>query len=172
MLNLEPQIRYEGGFLTDKENWTRISGAFIAEGGESYLTIGNFDGYFNSDTLNLHEGGVYPTVGYWEVAYYYIDDVSVVEDTSYHVGVNEPMAIGNEQLAIYPTPVKDVLTVETTGRDLTFELLDIQGKAILWQQLLASPQTMNVSHLPAGVYVAVLRQQGMAVARRKVIIQR
>jgi hypothetical protein len=172
LLSLTPQVRYEGDFLTDKENWIRIHGDFIAEGGENYMTIGNFDGYFNSDTLNIYEGGVHPTVGYWEVAAYYIDDVSVVEDTSYHVGIGDQLAIANEQLTIYPNPATDVLTIEATGRDMAFELLDVQGKAILRQRLQAQRQNMDVSHLPAGVYVAVLRQQGVAVARRKVVIQR
>lgn len=176
-LSLEPQVRYEGDFLTDKEGWMRVAGDFIAEGGENYMTIGNFDGYFNSDTLNLYEGGVVDgtgayNIGYWELAVYFIDDVSVVEDTTWHVGVNEQLTIGNEQLSIYPNPAKDVLTLEATRKDMVLELLDMQGRAVLRQVMQTKRQNMDVSYLPAGVYVAVLRQEGVAVARRKVVIQR
>ena len=170
LITLNPQIRYEGDFLTDKEGWMRVSGDFIAEGGENYMTIGNFDGYFNSDTLNLHEGGVSPTIGYWEVAFYYIDDVSVVEDSSYHVGVREKES---SKFSLWPNPATDILIVETsTVKENTFELMDMQGRIVMWQIIQSQRQQMDVSHLPTGVYVAVLRQKGVAVARRKVVIQR
>jgi hypothetical protein len=109
LLSLTPQVRYEGDFLTDKEGWMPIVGSFIAQGGEKYITIGNFDGYANSDTLNLYEGGVIDGFGlyntdYWEVAYYFIDDVSVVEDTSYHVGIENQLSMGNGQWAMGNSP--------------------------------------------------------------------
>ena len=77
------------------------------------MTIGNFDGYFNSDTLNLHKGGSPPS--YWEVAYCLIDDVSVLKDTSWHVGVNEQLDVKNEALEVYPNPNTGTFTVDLTG---------------------------------------------------------
>jgi len=58
-LSLTPQISYEGAeFLTDKEGWMKISGSFVAVGGERYLTIGNFDDDENTDSLFVEGGGV------------------------------------------------------------------------------------------------------------------
>jgi len=66
-----PQINNPAGnFLTDKINWTLISGTFTAVGGESYITIGNFKDDANTDLLNV--GGASAS------SYYYIDDVSVI----------------------------------------------------------------------------------------------
>jgi gliding motility-associated-like protein len=59
--------------LTDRENWMKISGTFIAQGGEKYLTIGNF-----RDTNNLELDTIsspLPWGGNPSVSYYYIDDV-------------------------------------------------------------------------------------------------
>ncbi|MCF8257707.1 MAG: T9SS type A sorting domain-containing protein [Flavobacteriales bacterium] len=174
-MSLTPQVRYEGDFLSDKDGWMRIAGSFIAEGGENYISIGNFDGYANSDTLNLHEGGVLDAsgaynIGYWEVANYFIDDVSVVEDTSYHVGTESQLSMGNGQLSIHPNPAAEAIIIETEGgAHLALGLYDIAGRQVFSSSLHSSKQTIGISHLPAGVYVAVLREKGVAVARRKLV---
>lgn len=71
VLPFVPQIMHPTGtFITDKTNWTQISGTYLASGGEQYLVIGNF--YDNlATTPQMGLGGSYPG------AYYYIDDVSV-----------------------------------------------------------------------------------------------
>jgi len=58
--------------LTNKTGWTKVSGSFIASGGEQYITIGNFNDDTTTDTVRVDSSG-------WagSVAYYYIDDVSV-----------------------------------------------------------------------------------------------
>lgn len=58
--------------LLDTDRWMRIHGTFTAEGGERFLTIGNFA---TADHSNLvyPEGLTYTLPG----AYYYIDDVSI-----------------------------------------------------------------------------------------------
>jgi Secretion system C-terminal sorting domain len=79
-------------FLTDKVNWAPISGEFSAEGGESFITIGNFYSspeYFDS----VGHGGLiwrqpYPS------AYYYIDDVYVRMLTIANAGKNDSICAG------------------------------------------------------------------------------
>lgn len=56
--------------ISDTANWVRISGTYIANGGEKFLTIGNFTGINGTDTLRITNSAFYG-------AYYYIDDVSV-----------------------------------------------------------------------------------------------
>ncbi len=60
-------------FWDDKENWIKVAGSFVAEGGERYLSMGNFSSNFTFDTLNLMDG-TQPVLG---LTYYYIDDVSL-----------------------------------------------------------------------------------------------
>jgi len=77
--NLTPQISSQiGMFLTDTLNWMIIEGEFIADGGEEYLTIGNFKDSSNTDTLNT--GTIYPTGE--NAAYYFIDGVILEESLS------------------------------------------------------------------------------------------
>ncbi len=54
-------------FNIDTISWFEISNSFIANGGEQYLTIGNFDNIINY------------TVGETSYIYVYVDDVSVCE---------------------------------------------------------------------------------------------
>lgn len=77
------QIKNSGGIITDTMNWTLIKGIYNASGGESFLTIGNFT---PGDSVDLSGTGG---------AYYYIDDVSVIELPELNAGVNEVIILGD-----------------------------------------------------------------------------
>lgn len=72
VMQVTPQLTSDMGFLNDTENWTLISGCFIAEGGEQFVTIGNF-------ASDLQTPLQQPCTNLW--SYYYIDDVSLIEIT-------------------------------------------------------------------------------------------
>ena len=78
-LHLSPAIEASGGVeKIDTASWTLIKGNYKAAGGEKYLYLGNFQNDQNSDVT------FYQNVGKWfdTGTYYFIDDVSVVKDTS------------------------------------------------------------------------------------------
>lgn len=63
----------------DTSDWIEIRGEFIAQGGEQYLTIGNFQPDITTNWDTVRPIPQFAGVG----AYYYVDDVSVIlcEDT-------------------------------------------------------------------------------------------
>nr|MDQ3048616.1 gliding motility-associated C-terminal domain-containing protein [Bacteroidota bacterium] len=73
VINVTPQIANNvvDNQLIDKIGWTKISGTYVANGSEQFITIGNFLDDSSSDTTQLSEGS-YP------YSYYYIDDVSII----------------------------------------------------------------------------------------------
>lgn len=75
VLNVPPQIlNKEGNFLIWEE-WTEVKGEYTAQGGEKFITIGNFYTEANTDTLiipGLMQFNPFKT-------YIYIDDVSISE---------------------------------------------------------------------------------------------
>lgn len=72
-LELLPQVENPfGNVITDTVNWVRISGIYSASGGEKFLTLGNFYEDALTDTQRIKPG-------IYKHAYYYIDDVSLVE---------------------------------------------------------------------------------------------
>lgn len=59
--------------VRNTKEWVEISGEFVAEGGERFLTIGNFNSFNHSNVVSTN-GSSTPLPG----AYYYIDDIEVV----------------------------------------------------------------------------------------------
>jgi gliding motility-associated-like protein len=66
-----PQIESTLGYISDIDNWTLISGCFVASGGESFITIGN---YFPITQTPTDPACPHPPV----YSYYYIDDIEVI----------------------------------------------------------------------------------------------
>jgi gliding motility-associated-like protein len=69
-VEVTPHIANDSGnIISDTANWVKISGSFIATGGEKFFTIGRFkrNEYVNYEVVIPYEG----------YSYYYIDDVAV-----------------------------------------------------------------------------------------------
>jgi OOP family OmpA-OmpF porin len=75
VLELPAQLQIPKSYLIRKVNgWIAVSGVVVAEGGEEYITIGNFRPDYEvrvSSRELSREGRV------WDYAYYYIDELSV-----------------------------------------------------------------------------------------------
>lgn len=72
--NVVPQVENPStNLLASTNSWMLVQGTFIANGGESYLTIGNFRTDANTTCATNNPGGPWP-----DYAYYLFDDVSVV----------------------------------------------------------------------------------------------
>lgn len=74
-LNVTPQIEYNGGLISDKNNWTTISGTFTADAAHEWIVIGNFRNNANTTNAGLPGAGG----SFFNRAYYYIDEVVVEE---------------------------------------------------------------------------------------------
>ena len=70
----QPQVVHDfDSLINDMESWTKITGDFIANGDEQFLTIGNFYPASQSNFIDRQNPElILPG------AYYYIDDVSVI----------------------------------------------------------------------------------------------
>lgn len=68
-----PQVQHAvSQRLDDTEQWQCVTGEFVAEGGERFITLGNFNTAAQSNVAT-HEG----LTGLLEGAYYYIDSVTL-----------------------------------------------------------------------------------------------
>ena len=78
----QPQVMNDSNrYITANMGWVMICDTFIAQGGEEFLTLGNFDFYrprnIHKVNRKLHSGIRWSPID--KFAYYYIDDVSVTE---------------------------------------------------------------------------------------------
>jgi hypothetical protein len=170
LLNYEPQVKYsEHEFLDDKEGWIKIEGSFYADGGEQFITIGNFDGHNNSDTLFV--GGGVPPLGqpdYYKHAGYYIDDVSVTLDTTTSIPETE-----KPKLKIFPNPAGNQITIEqvsATGNQLSVEVYDALGRLVTLS-VAQEQQTTIPLNLSKGVYLLRVKEKEEVVFWEKLIIE-
>lgn len=100
LLPYTPQVgNTPGNILTNEIDWSLIQGSFVAQGGEQYITIGNF----YSDSFTSYQIIINPTP--YPFAYYYIDDVSVIEIAACQAGSDIAICPGDSTfLGIAPMP--------------------------------------------------------------------
>jgi gliding motility-associated-like protein len=71
-----PQVANNpANIIADNIGWTKISGSFIAAGGERHIMIGNFNTFQTSNVQFI--GGCFDCNGEPELGYYYVDDICV-----------------------------------------------------------------------------------------------
>ena len=167
-LSFVPQISNpSGNIIYDTLNWMQISGTYIANGGEKYFTIGNF----NDDTNTLVDS----TSGTLMRAYLFIDDVSVIDCT---VGINEIESYKNK-ISLMPNPAKGELRISPSltlpngaGTIVTqiqkLEITDVLGNVVLIESVKSDEKNIkiNVSNFTKGVYfVKVFSDKGIAIKK-------
>ena len=146
-LSFVPQISNPAGnIIYDTLNWVQISGTYIATGGEKYLTIGNF-----KDDANTMIDSTSSTAN---SAYYFIDDVSVIDCTVGIDEVNGNLSVGK----LYPNPACTAVYYESELNDNEnglLELYDMLGNKLSAYKLNHGKNkiTIGTSDYARGVYM-------------------
>jgi hypothetical protein len=112
VLPANPQIQ-NPFIVTDTLNWVKIAGVFTAQGGEQYLTLGNFKNNAQTATRQIQ-----PT-GYLGAAYY-IEDVTVVPLDSFTLkadaGLDKTINIGDSVfIGSFTTGLTNVTWYNSSG---------------------------------------------------------
>ena len=82
-LNCKSQIRNPNGkFLDNREKWVNIQSVYIANGGEEFLTIGNFHSDNNTKLIKLKKPKGIRKKEMKYASYYYIDNVKLINLTT------------------------------------------------------------------------------------------
>ena len=143
-------------FFVDTLNWMLVSAEYIAQGGEKFITIGNF---FTDSTTNIDTVATGPII-----AYYYIDDVSVYNCDS--VGINE-IGNGNLNMSIYPNPTTGILNVSCSATPKEIFITDVIGQRVFTLPK-QNERRIDISSFPSGIYfLNVKTERGVLV--RKII---
>lgn len=94
LFGLSPQINtVPGAFYTDTVGWTLISGIYIAEGGEEWITIGNFNEDDETEVFDFLDEGATPYV------YMFVEDVLVTELSDLDV-LNDTVVCAGETIVL------------------------------------------------------------------------
>ena len=143
-----PQIN-ESKIITDSVNWTRVSGSFIADSAYQYLALGNFYYDANTDTVDMNNKQRHPD----NFAYYYVDYVSVSEDSLWDVTATLEITKSGQQIEIYPNPASNVLNIKNSGSEKTlFTISDVLGKVIYKKLSESNFLQIDIIDIKPGLY--------------------
>ena len=164
-----PQVQnnYLENPLTDKDNWIEIKNTYIAQGGEKYIIIGNFNNDASTDTTNLDLGN--PNSDPW--AYYYIDDVSVICLDCFIGGTNST-SLMDDMLKVYPNPSSNYIYIENKNSNINkTEVMNSLG-IILFTEYNSTKnvQIINFSTINKGIYFLKIYLENDATYIKKIII--
>jgi hypothetical protein len=97
-IKVEPQVKEENFMLLeDRKYWHKIEGIYLANGGEKYITLGNFKQTINDMTQpSIKISNKFTIVGTRSYAYVFVDDVSVEEYTE-----TEKTTVNKKKLYVY-----------------------------------------------------------------------
>ncbi|MFM2223996.1 MAG: hypothetical protein RJA07_198 [Bacteroidota bacterium] len=139
--------------ILDKNNWTQITGSFIADSAYTYLAIGNFYTDSHSNIVRLNND----TFSIFSEAYYYIDDICVSTDSTYaynYIYTDVQNIVENPKTKIYPNPIVDNFSIYFSSPTNYIQLINILGQQIFWEKVepnIAS-YSKDISTLPNGIY--------------------
>lgn len=139
-LSATPQVQNAAGnYIVSTTSWTKISGSFIADGGERFIIIGNFYNDAQTTKDSVATGS--------DVCYYKIDDISV---TTCVTGVND---LAESSFKVYPNPANDLLFVETENPSEVLRVFNVSGQLLIEQNDAGSLRSISTANLVNGIYL-------------------
>ncbi len=154
---LTPHISNAIGNFADTTNWMLITGDYTAQGGERFLTIGNFE-----DTTTIDRDTTLENQGL--KCHFYIDDVSL---TTCAIPQNINDLSSNSAINVYPNPFANTLRIESEKlNQMTINIFDISSKKIMTETFNGNGN-LNTSQMKRGFYFYQIKSKGESIKNGK-----
>lgn len=107
----------------------------------------------------------------------YFDSIQVaytIAGQNCYLDVEDDKSLNKPELTVYPNPANNVVNVDVnyTGSDVvTVSILDIVGKEVATETLMNGKNTIDISHLNAGVYFYAVKQGGDIIETKKLVVR-
>jgi hypothetical protein len=142
VIDLEPQIETAGEIIqADSSYWQTFQFYYSAQGGERFLTIGNFR-YPDEMLMSVD-----PTAGKLSFSYYFFDNILLESDISSDITENQ-----NDFRAWMTTDELNIIAKEARF----YRLYDLTGRLIIQSELSLENTRILVSDIKRGVYLLQL----------------
>jgi hypothetical protein len=160
--DVSPQVvNHPTNFLSDKDLWMQISGSFFAQGGERYLTIGNFNPPATTPLQVVAGGEVNGII------YYFIDDISLTACTNASLSENNFDTFAE----LIQKPGELQVTLNRQLKQPVLRIYDTFGRVIKMLPLQnGGTSNIDVSEFSSGIYFLQLCDNKEIVAGKKVLI--
>lgn len=153
-LLFSPQIK-STTFLIDKSSWILISGTFIANGAEKFITLGTFQDSASINILNVGGAG---GEGFG-TSYYYIDNICISNDsTTCDIPTNIIINNLDDNISFYPNPFSANATlivnynIINSNNDVYYSIYDIMGNLVKKELITDIKTHINRDFLSTGIY--------------------
>ncbi|MBK7816967.1 MAG: T9SS type A sorting domain-containing protein [Sphingobacteriaceae bacterium] len=149
-----PQIQNAANNYFDQITWKKVKGSFYSSGGESYLTIGNFNSTANTNSMIVNTN----TMVYNPCcAFVYIDDVCVTTDSLYSetwTSIETQELNKSKFIKLSPNPASNKLFIQRGNyiNNLNITIYDLNMKLLL-EVVNFKQNELDISSLPLGVYI-------------------
>lgn len=138
------------------------------------LTVGIFSGTVMQTSYNYYDDSTGKIVFRTSITNFSIPVLGINDTAVSHEAINDPtLSItnieNNSNIAFYPNPVKDILTINTTNTEISLlEIYDLNGRRIL---SIARPQNkISLATLNQGIYLTKL-YSSKGIQTKKIIKQ-
>ena len=82
-----------------------------------------------------------------------------------------PLSVSTQTpFTLYPNPTTGKLTIEGISGDVQIYLHDFVGKSVFTSSLTSSRNTIDLSHLPSGMYVVTLQREDKTMTEVLIIV--
>ena len=91
---------------------------------------------------------------------------------TYTVSAVKKLKFDNVEITAYPNPTTDFITIENSDKlqkELTVEVVDIQGKIYLIEKYTSDKKKVNFAKFSAGMYFLNVKQNGTTIKSFKII---
>jgi hypothetical protein len=150
---------------TSKGRYKRKSNASALQTRTSkgFLTLGNFHHNNATDTVLVNPS---PQSQNDDFAYYYIDNVSLVEDSS--TGINE---LENAGFELFPNPTQNTIQVLFQEDVSEISIVDLCGKELIHVKPIGSSLSIDCASLANGIYIVQCKFREGNLLYKKIIMQ-
>ena len=149
LINIQPVV-HDSTIKSNTVQWEKISGCFAADSAYQYLILGHFQNNCDSSTLSS---------GVWPVAYYFIDDVFLAEDSTCEL--TEVGCKLDNQISSFSKPEfkwyieSDQLKVSLKDFNGTFSVFSSEGKKVLSAKSNENSASVDLYTFSQGLYICV-----------------
>lgn len=161
-----PMVINTSGPITNSGVWTKIEGEYTATGGEKYISFGNFSDDANT-TTGIVNGSSTDTI-----AYYKIDDVSVIDCTPQDTTGTSIRALNDKLVALSPNPSEGIVTIDypSNNEEFTLTIYDVLGREVDNFELRGVRNQLNLSTYKSGTYLVTIMAKNELVSISKLMI--
>jgi len=153
----------------DLSVWYQLDTIYTAQGGEQEFYIGNFRPDDESYPVVIGDTSEWQT----NIAYFFIDDVEIYEDTL--TSIEEELPMIEDRIRVYPNPstgmlVVDIKMAESNDQSMSLKVTDLSGKTVYQSSMQVGMNRMELTLAPSSYLYSINGASGATLQNGKLVI--